>query len=152
MSDWRSEIDTALDLFTTVAELAGDPILPGEILVEYQEAPHRPPSRLPAGRMAVYCFWGDDCWLKVGKAGRNSNARYTSRHYNPGSAQSTLAASLAKDPRMLRVTGFDSRAPGTWIRLSTHRANLLVPAERSPEFLSLLEAFLHLRLRPRYER
>ena len=151
MNDWRQEVDSALDLFVTVAELASDPIARVEIVVEYLEAPHRQPTHLPAGYMAVYRFRGDGGWLKIGKAGPNSKARFTSQHYNAGNAPSTLAASLAKDSRMRTVADFDPDAPGAWIKRFTHRVNILVPSGRSPEFLSLLEAFLHLRLRPRYE-
>jgi len=41
--------------------------------------------------------------------------------------------------------------PGAWISAETHRVNILLSARREPELLALLEAFLHLRLRPRYE-
>ena len=97
-------------------------------------------------------FWGDGAWLKIGKVGPKSNARYVNQHYNAGSAQSTLAGSLTSDPYMLTVQGFDPLSAGDWIRQSTHRVNILLPATRRPELLSLLEAFLHARLHPRYER
>ena len=63
----------------------------------------------------------------------------------------TVADSLVADPRMLTVAGFDPNSPGVWIKGSAHRVNILMSASRQPELLSLLEAFLHLRLRPRYE-
>jgi len=151
MTPWRKEVETAIDSFTTVAGLAGDSISIADFEIEYLPAPHHPPTRLPAGKMAVYGFWGDGAWLKIGKAGPNSNARYTTHHYNPGSAQSTLAGSLMNDPRMLTVKGFDSRAAGDWIKLTTHRVNILLPSQRQKQLMALLEAFLHLRLRPRYE-
>jgi len=151
MNDWRAEIESARTAFVTVAKLAGEPISPDEIAIEYLSAPHRPPSHLPTGKMAVYGFWGDGVWLKIGKVGPNSNARYTSQHYNAGSTRSTLAGSLASDPHMLKVAGFDPRAPGNWIKATTHRVNILLPSQRPIELLSLLEAFLHLRLRARYE-
>ena len=151
MSDWRDEVESALGLFVTVAELAGDPISEVEMVREYLDAPHRPPTRLPAGKMAIYGFWGDGGWLKVGKAGPKSNARYTSQHYNAGSARSTLARSLANDPRMRLVKGFDPQDSGAWIKANTHRVNILLPSRRRKELLALMEAFLHLRLRPRYE-
>jgi hypothetical protein len=151
MNAWRDGVETAITAFLTVAELAGDPITRADLVIEYLAAPHRPPTRLPAGKMAVYGFWGDGGWLKVGKVGSNSNARYTSQHYNPGSAASTLAGSLVADAKMKTVAGFDPKAPGVWIKASTHRVNILLPASRQRELLSLLEAFLHLRLRPRYE-
>lgn len=151
MTDWRDEIENAINSFLLVAEIACDPISRNEIEVEYLSAPHRPPTRLPINKMAVYGFWGTGRWLKIGKVGPNSNARYISQHYNAGSAQSTLAASLATDPHMLKVSGFYPHTPGTWIKEETCRVNILLPAHRQKELLALLEAFLHLKLKPRYE-
>lgn len=99
--------------------------------------------------MAVYAFWGDGGWLKVGKVGPNSNVRYTSQHYLGGSARSTLAASLTASPP--NDEDFDPNQVGAWMRERTCRLNILMPATRPKELLSLLEAFLHLRLRPRFE-
>lgn len=59
MADWRSEIESSLTAFATVARLAGDPISPDDLVTEYFSAPHRPPTRLPAGSMAIYGFWVD---------------------------------------------------------------------------------------------
>jgi hypothetical protein len=150
MVDWRDEVRDALAAVVQVAELAGETIALSDIKQEYLGAPHRPPTRLPTGYMAIYGFWGDGEWLKVGRAGPKSNARYASIHYT-GNAQSTLLGSLMADPHMLRVSGFDPRAPRVWIETACHRVNILMPARMSRELLSLLEAFLHVRLRPRYE-
>jgi hypothetical protein len=152
MTDWRSQVHDTLLTFVAVAQLAGEPIGWDAIEVEYLRAPHRPPSRLPADKTAIFGFWGDGVWLKLGRAGPNSNARYTSQHYNPGSAPSTLAKTLADDPHMLTVAGFDPTAPGEWMKDVTHRVNVLLPASTHPELVLLLEAFLNLRLRPRYDR
>lgn len=151
MGDWREEMQSALEAFAAVAKLAGCTITPGEMTVEWLPAPHRPPSRLPIGKMAVYAFWGDGCWLKIGKVGPQSNARYTSQHYSPSSAQSTLAGSLVGDKQMEKAEGFDPEKSGAWIKAHTSRVNVLLPADQPRELVSLLEAFLHLRLRPRYE-
>jgi hypothetical protein len=51
---------------------------------------------------------------------------------------------------MLTIAGFDPKEPGLWIKAATHQVNILMPDSRE-RALSLLEAFLHLRLRPRYE-
>ncbi len=147
--DWRAEAEAAAEAFHTVAEIGGTPLGRGELMIEALPAPHRPPSRLPAGRMAVYGFWGDGQWLKVGKVGANSSARYTSQHYNTGSALSTLAGSLIKAPPADPL--FTASSCRDWICASTSRVNWLLPADRPRELLSLLEAFLHLRLRPRFE-
>ena len=150
MTDWKTEIDDAIRDFLTVAALAHDPLPRTDIEVEYLAAPHVHP-RLPPARMGVYGFWHGGVWLKIGKAGPNSRARYEYQHYKVGSAQSTLAASLVGDPRMATIDGFDPASVGDWIKASTSRVNILLPATRQPELLSLFEAFLHLRLRPRYE-
>jgi hypothetical protein len=86
--------EIAADFFA-VARLAGIDLPPGAIKVEKLPAPHLPPTKLPSGRMAVYVFAKGPEALKVGKVGAKSQARYTSQHYNPGRAMSTLAASNA---------------------------------------------------------
>jgi hypothetical protein len=151
MTDWRVDIEDSVHDFLVVAELACDPISRSEIDVEYLAAPHSPPARIPVGTMAVYGFWHEGTWLKIGKAGPNSQNRYTYQHYNLESAPSTFADSLRGDPSMVATVGSDRLSINTWIRTSTCRVNILLPAHRQRELLSLLEAFLHLRLRPRYE-
>ena len=98
--------------FLRVAALAGARLAESEIEVETLKAPHRPPSRLPAGKMAVYVFSCGDTVLKVGKAGPNSGARYTSQHYNAASARSTLAASLLKGGDEIGVSGLTVESAG----------------------------------------
>ena len=150
MTSWRDDIKTTLSDFVTVSELARDPIRRDEIEVEFLDAPHRAPSRLPVGKMAIYGFWRDGEWLKIGKAGPKSQARYTSQHYGLN-AMSTLAKTLIKAHAVQPFAGFDPEIPGDWIRASTHRVNILIDAERGNAMLSLIEAFLHARLKPRYE-
>jgi hypothetical protein len=150
MNDWRKDIEDALMAFVTVAKLAGEPITLDEFNVEYLPAPHKQPSSLPKGKMAIYAFCWNNEWLKIGKAGPNSNARYTSQHYT-GSALSTLAGSLANDPHKCNFIGIDRQDLGRWIKKSTCRVNILIPDHRRKDLLSLLEVFLHSRLRPHYE-
>ena len=151
MSGWQAEMVEALAAFRTVAELAGELVAPDEIAVEYLPAPHRPPVRLPGGTMAVYAFHDGAGWLKIGRVGPASAARYTSQHYNPDSSRSNLARSLRADPALSSVPEFSFAAPGDWIKAHTHRVNILLLSSRSGDLLVLLEAFLHARLRPRYE-
>jgi hypothetical protein len=152
MNDWQKEMESALEAFIIVAELAGEPIRLNELQVEYCSAPHKAPSSLPMGKMAIYAFWANGEWLKIGQAGPKSAARYTSQHYSLNSSNSNLSKSLANDLRMKEVLIFDSQNPGQWVRASSCRVNILIPSNRRKELLSLLEAFLHARLRPRYER
>jgi hypothetical protein len=146
MSAWRDAIDSAVSAFLAVADLDGEPIVRPDITVEFRDAPHHPPSNLPARKVAVYGFWYDGTWLEIGMAGSTSGPRCVSHHYNL-SAPSALAKSLAADPAMRGRWGSDPLSPGIWIRDNTCRVNTLLPADRAPELLSLLEAFLHLRLR-----
>ncbi|MFL5329883.1 MAG: hypothetical protein ACJ8C4_13320 [Gemmataceae bacterium] len=138
--------------FVQVSRLAQAPLVPEQWQIEFLDAPHRAPKRLPSGKIAIYGFWGNNAWLKIGLAGAKTKARYTSQHYNPGSARSTLAASLTKCPDMQTVSGFDSGRPGDWIKGSCHRVNILLDAKVGRPLLALLEAFLHVRLNPRHER
>jgi hypothetical protein len=69
-----------------VIQLAGVPILEGQIRMIDQGVPHRP-SSLPKGTVGIYLFFFQDECLKIGKAGSKSNARFLSQHYNPESPQ-----------------------------------------------------------------
>ena len=151
MTEWRNAVANALDDFVVVAALAGNQLNDDELFVEYLEMPHLQPKRLPPGKMAVYGFWGFGEWLKIGKAGPKSNARYTSQHYHPGRSKSNLSDSLVRDPRMAIVDGFDKQNPGQWVTQRTHRVNILISKQKHKTLLSLLEVFLQARLKPRYE-
>ena len=135
--NWREDILSALRDFEKVSELAGDHLVLGDVKVEFLPAPHKPPKRLPAGWAAVYGFWHSNDWLKVGYAGPKSSPRYTSQHYT-GAAPSTLAHSLQKD--------------AAWVKRETSRVNIRLPSTTTKSLGLLLEAFLHVRLRPKYER
>ena len=148
---WSEQIMDALSDFQVVSELAGNPVTFGDDRVELCPAPHRPPRPLPQGMMAVYGFWWNGEWLKIGRAGPNSNARYTSHHYNPRSSGSNLARSLESDAQMVGIPGFDPSTPGNWIKSKTSRVNILLPSEIGIGLLALLEAFMHVRFTPRYE-
>ncbi len=137
--------------FLQAAALANLPLAPEDVKVELLSAPHRPPTNLPVGKMAVYAFWSDGCWLKIGRVGPNSGPRYTSQHYNAGSARSTLAGSLQRCDMIASRSDFTPADIGGWIKRNTHRANALLSSDVPKEGLCLLEAFLHLRLRPRHE-
>lgn len=137
--------------FATIARLAGVTLAMGDIQVEVLAVPHVPPTRLPAGQMAVYVFTHGGDVLKVGKVGPKSQARYTSQHYNPGSAKSTLAASMIADAGRMGLGEADMADIGNWIRTNVDRVNVLLPATLGVPVLTLLESFLQCRLRPRYE-
>ncbi len=137
--------------FRQVAALAGVDLDESAVEVEVLKAPHRPPGRLPTGKMAVYLFSYGTSVLKIGKAGPNSGARYTSQHYNAASAASTLAGSLLKGGNEIGVTSLTVESAGEWIKTNTDRINFLMKVECGVPTLTLLESFLQCRLKPRFE-
>lgn len=148
MTDWQDQIEAALDACAGAFALAGYPGIRELLSVEYLPAPHRPTPLVP-GRIAIYGFWWQGRWLKIGKVGHKSGPRFASHHYHT-SASSTLAKSLVKE-LSTELPGLDPADPGAWICRNVSRVNITLPATVSPLHLSFLEAFLHLRLRPRYE-
>jgi hypothetical protein len=141
----------AIDDFRAVTHLAGIELPDGAIIIESLPAPHAPPARLPAGKMAVYVFSIGADVLKIGKVGARSQARYTSQHYNPGSSNSNLAKSLLADRERLGFSHFDEATVGRWIRENIDRVNLLMDESTGVPALTLLESFLQCRFKPRYE-
>ena len=150
MSDWKEEMRAALGDFLEVARLAGRPVGMDAFSVEFFDAPHIAPSGFRRDRMAIYGFWLDES-LKVGMAGPKSQARYDTQHYNIGSAMSTLAASVTADPKNTHLANLARTEVREWLLANCSRVNVLISAELGPHFLALLEAFLHVRLSPRYE-
>lgn len=145
------DADAAIHDFVTVARLSGVELPLNAIAIEKLAAPHVPPTRLPMGKMAVYVFSKGTDILKVGKVGAKSQARYTSQHYNPGSAMSTLAASIIADRDRLGCGHVDEAVVGRWIKENVDRVNLLLDETIGVPVLTLLESFLQCRLKPRYE-
>lgn len=111
--------------------------------------PHQPKS-LPIQMMGVYTFWYEGEFLKIGKAGPSSNARFLSQHYNPRSAQSNLAASLLSDKRM-QDKGINENNVGDWIKNNCRRVDILLNADLGIFTLELIEAALHYKYEPNYE-
>ncbi len=151
MVSWTEELETAARDFLVVARLAQAPLRWEDLELEYLEAPHRPVG-LPEGKMALYGFWYQGEWLKIGMAGPNSNARFMSQHYIPGSAKSTLAASLLNDDSISLTENLNSANIKDWLKMKTNRANIFLDARHGQPLLCLFESFLHVRLKPRYEK
>ena len=143
--------DQLLSDFLVVAELAGIKVHRGVIRIETLPMPHRPPSSLPKGKMAVYVFSDKERVLKVGKVGWRSQARYTSQHYNAGSAPSTLAASILNDEDAVEKNGVNAENVSDWIKENTDRVNFILDADLGARTLTLLEAFVQCRLQPAFD-
>lgn len=161
MSQLQSLVELLIVDFEKVSALSNMPTLVSEIEIDFRPVPHTHPSSLPKGRMAVYMFFFDDVCLKVGKVGPNSQARYTSQHYNPRSSNSNLSKSILKSKRELAakvnqqfktsIFSITEDTVGTWIEQNTSRVNILINREKGKQMLSLLEIFLQCRLKPFFE-
>ena len=134
--------------FLVVAELAEIKMQPEAIRVETLMMPHRPPRNLPKGKMAVYVFSDKERVLKVGRVTSGSQPRYTSQHYNAGSAPSTLAASILKDEDVVQRYGLNKRNVSGWIKKNTDRVNFILDTDIGMWGLMLLEVFIQCRLQP----
>lgn len=146
-----SDPKALIEEFRMVAEIADVSVPPTALAIERLSAPHKPPSSLPKGKMAVYVFeWKGHC-LKVGKVGPNSQARYTSQHYSPSSSSSNLAKSLIAGREELGIPTVSESNVGRWIKENVDRTNFLLDVGCGVPVLTLLESFLQCRLRPRFE-
>ena len=136
----------------TVAQIAGLRLTDQDVSIKVHAPPHQAPSGLPKGMSAVYVYGTPTQCLKVGKAGPKSHARYTSQHYQPGSAPSTLARSLLNNKEEFGVPeATDASCIGDWIKQNTYRINILLSTAAGVHALNLLEAFVQCKLEPRFE-
>lgn len=155
--------ETLLADFRNAATAAGVPCTDDAVVHRRAAAPHAA-TPLPTGQCAVYVFslsasQGSRCpagphrVLKVGKVGPNSNPRFQSQHYNPRSAQSTLAGSLVKARILwpyLGITGLTEATVGDWIKTHTDRDHFFLDAGRL-DLLAELERYVRARLGPAFE-
>lgn len=139
----------AIDSFFEALRLAGINMDKAQISIDDLGCPHAPKG-LPPGKMAIYAFQKDGQYLKIGKAGPNSDARFRSQHYNPKSAKSNLAKSLLDDPDMA-INKLDEIKIAAWIKNNIRRVDILIDADTNIFVLNFLEVFLHCRFKPKYE-
>lgn len=132
-----------------VSSVLGKPIEKHKYRIIDRGVPHQPKT-LPLQMMGIYTFCYNGEFLKIGKAGPNSNARFLSQHYNPRSARSTLAASILQDDRMQGI-GINESNVGQWIRNNCRRVDILLDSDLGIFSLELIEASLHYKYEPAYE-
>lgn len=118
--------------------------------IEILPAPHEIIT-LPANRMAIYMFEYKGEFLKIGKAGPKSKARFSSQHYNPKRASSTLAGSMLRDSRGTPWQSCTEATIEKWIKTNTRRINIYLEDKHGRAVLNLFEAVLQCRYKPRYE-
>jgi hypothetical protein len=150
----RQDPKKLIEDFVRVAALAGMPIAAEDIRHESVPAPHKSQT-LPRGFSAVYIFSlaaDDRIVLKVGKVGPKSNARFTSHHYLPSRAKSTVGASILgateRWPELGITIQLDESNIGAWLFANTARDHFFL---KGSQLTHLLEAFLQCRLNPLFE-
>jgi len=135
--------------FIKAAELAGIQISNSQISIRELGCPHKPNS-LPKNKMGIYIFCFDKKYLKIGKAGPKSGARFLSQHYSSYSSKSNLAKSILNDSEM-NVYKVNSENIGDWIKNNITRTDILIDESLGVFTLNYLESFLHCKLNPKYE-
>lgn len=136
------------EIINGVSKMLGKPIESGYRIIE-RGLPHTPKS-LEKGTMGVYTFLYKDEFLKIGKAGPSSNARFTSQYYLPRSSQSNLSKSVLLDDNM-RNLGINEDNVGDWIKQNCRRIDIILDRNLGIFALELVEAALHYKYEPRYE-
>ena len=139
------------EIISEISEVLGKEILSTSYRFEFLGVPHSAPKSLDDGKMAIYIFKYKDTYLKIGKVGAKSKARYTSQHYLPNSSISNLAKSILKDESFLNVHAITEKNVGEWIKDNCQRINILIDKELGHFALSLIEAMLHYKYQPKYE-
>lgn len=112
MTSYVEEIES---IVSEVSTLLGKPIAKDSYNIIDRGVP-RTPQSIPAGKMGIYIFILGDVFLKIGKAGPSSNARFLSQHYSLVSEKSTLAASILADSSMKHLN-LDEDQIGAWIKV-----------------------------------
>lgn len=144
--DFKNDFDK---IISEVSSILGKPIDKGKYIIIDRGIPHQP-KNLPLNMMGIYTFYYEGKFMKIGKAGTNSKARFLSQHYNPRSAQSNLAASILSDNRM-HGKGLNENNVGDWIKNNCRRIDILFDSELGIFTLGLIESALHYKYEPIYE-
>ena len=134
-----TDVASLLAGFSEGTRHAGIPMTETDIEHQLLQAPHTPPD-LPRGRCGVYVFslrldyeregLGNTV-LKVGKVGPKSGPRFKYQHYNPKSADSTLAGSLLRSRVLwpyLGIGAIHERSVKDWLLSNTDRDHFFIPA------------------------
>lgn len=130
-------------------QLAGVTIEDSQLEIVDRGIPHKP-AGLPTGKMGIYTFIYQGQFLKVGKAGPSSDARFRSQHYKPMGSQSNLAKSILNDCDFSHLH-ISIDTVGEWIKQNTRRVDIIMAASLGIFMLNFIEAFLHLKFQPKYE-
>ena len=129
----------------------GKPLKEGvDFYMVYQPLKHNPLA-LPKGKIAVYTFYYNKQFLKIGQANIKSKARYQSHHYHIKSGRSTLANSLINDPGMNSIVNNNNVTQ--WIKDNCERFDVIIDGSKHGKMtLNFIEGMLHYCYKPKYEK
>ena len=146
-------LDAFAEIIIEVSKVLGKPITSKDFEIIDRGIPHNPPTKLPKGKNAVYTFYYPEIkqFLKIGKVGSKSQARFTSQHYNPDSAKSSLAKSLLLDDEMKNKYLLTEQNIKFWIMNNCRRVDILFDVSLGRFANELCEAILHYKFEPKYE-
>lgn len=137
-------------LITDASAAIGKPMIEGVDFEIFHQGLNHKPAALPSGKIAVYTFYYNNQFLKIGQANINSKARYQSHHYHQKSGKSTLANSLLADGSMSTLLN-----PGNvtqWIKSNCERFDVLIDGSIHDKLtLNFVEGLLHYYYKPKYE-
>lgn len=143
-----SELSNIINGCVSMISLLGTDITKEDVEISNRGIPHTP-GNLPPNKMGIYMFYHVDHFLKIGKAGPNSNVRFKNNHYHPTSSNSNLAKSILMDETF--NYNIDEHTVGQWVRNNTQRIDILLDQKFGMFVLNFIESALHLKYKPKYE-
>lgn len=136
-------------IITNVFDILDKPLDTSKYVIIDRKVPHCT-KPLPKGKMGIYCFYYNGKFLKIGKVGPKSNARFLSQHYNPNSSKSNLASSILNDSK-INYLNLNEKNISDWIKNNCQRIDILLDESLGIFSLELIEAILHYKYQPVYE-
>lgn len=142
------------EIIKSITEILGGPLKSSEIKIVDRGCPHNPPKSLDGGA-SVYMYIYNGTFLKVGKANKKSNPRFTSQHYRPKAAVSTLAKFLCNDEKWYKLgVNKDGSAVREWMLNNLQRIDIMIKCDNDEEskwITTLIEGIMQYKFRPKYE-
>ena len=114
-------------------------------------APHEP-NKKPKNKFAIYAFVHNGKFLKIGKCGPKSYARFNYQHYNPKSTNSNLAKSILLDKNNYSKYKINKTNIAKWIKNNCTRIEVIFDDRVKDNYITYLESLLILELEPKYEK
>ena len=143
--------DNIAKMIVDASKAIGKPMVVGEDFYMVHQPLKHIPQALPNGKIAVYTFYYNGKFLKIGQANLKSRARYQSHHYRINAGRSTLARSLINDPDMNIIVNENNVTQ--WIKDNCERYDVIIDGNKHGKMtLNFIEGMLHYYYKPKYEK